>query len=125
MRRQMQKSYQELSAKYDNVFLAYDEQNASFVDFKEKMDIFCTASPYDKSTHKYYTMEYLKDKCLSIFFNYTFSTLVYVHEVIKTKFMSQAWKVFLETEECLEELKKVQKIHGRNAVVSGYIKWTP
>jgi len=122
MKAQMIKCYNELSAKYKQVFMAYDEKSNTYTDYKDMIDIVCMVSPYDRMTHKFYTLDYLKEYCLSIFFNYTFSTLTYVHEVIRTDFMSQIWKVFLETDECLEELKKEQKIHGRNAVVSGYIK---
>lgn len=122
MRQQMRKSYQDLSAKYEGIVITYDERTNSYIDVSNHMDIFCTANPYDRMTHSNYTMAYLKDKCLSIFFNYTFSTLVYCREVIQTEFMSQVWKVFLETKECLDELKNVQIIHGKNGVVSGYIK---
>ena len=93
-----------------------------FEDFKDRMDIFCTASPYDAMTYKYYRLEYLYRYCLSIFFNYAFSALSFVHNVVRTPFMNKVWKVFLDTNENMDDVKNIQQISGMNAVVSGYIK---
>ncbi|WP_295639969.1 glycosyltransferase, partial [uncultured Mailhella sp.] len=122
MMEMMNKTYNDLSKSFSNVFLSYNFDTLEFEDFKDKIDIFCTASPYDYMTYKYYRIDYLHKYCLSIFFNYAFSALSFVHNVIRTPFMNIVWKVFLDTKESMKDVESIQQISGINAVVSGYIK---
>jgi hypothetical protein len=120
---QLKKSYDYFSRRYSNVLLGYDEKTSEYVDYSEKLDFVCFSNPYDCLTHKYFTMEYLREKnVLPFYIHYGFSVTKYSRVVHRLDSFGYFWRVFTNTNLHLRELKKYAAGNGRNAIVTGYCK---
>ncbi|WP_144666841.1 hypothetical protein [Campylobacter jejuni] len=67
---QMEKTYKNLSKKYNNVHFSYDKQKGRFIDFSSKYDMICILNPYDDMTYKFFTVFYNCKKSLIFYFDY-------------------------------------------------------
>ena len=118
-------TYESLTQKYgyERIILGYDYQNDIYSDPSDRFDIIAFANPYDNMTHKYYSMKYLcRKNILTIFTNYGYPACRYVRVVHGLLFTSLVWRVFVENEKILSELKKCSMCHGSNLFAIGYGK---
>lgn len=116
-------TYNSLKKEFKNVCKGYEIKNKKFVDFSTKLDMIHFHSPYDETSHPFFTVKYFLSKnVLPFYISYSFSVTNYFKEKIKLDTYSLFWKIFIENKYCLKELKKHQQIHGKNAVVTGYCK---
>lgn len=122
----MDKTYFSLSAKYkNNVLISYDDKKKKFIDFSKKMDIVCSANPYDGMTNKLYSIKYLatKKNILAVFCNYFyFGKLLQELDVISLNEYSLFWLVFAENNISKSYIKKYSKLSNNQICVSGYLK---
>ena len=120
---QINKTFNNLSLKYSKVYNSWDNKKKQFVDYSDKMDIVCTANPYDWMTYKYYQIgELFKKEILSIFFNYGYPAVSYARKVAGQYSLSVSWKVFSESNVIIKEFEKEMINKGSNLVLSGYMK---
>jgi hypothetical protein len=121
---QMEKTYNSLSKKFGNIYKSYDEKLKLFIDFSDKMDLMCSENPYDTMTYKYYSIEYLKNKDILLFYiNYFYAGRTkYEYSVVQLPSYNYMWKIFFESEKSMEILGKKQPVKGKNFVLSGYCK---
>ena len=123
MLEQMDKTYNSLSLKYPNVYHSWDKNKKKFVDYSDKMDIVCTANPYDWMTYKYYQISKLfKNEILSIFFNYGYPAVSYARKVARQYSLAVSWIVFSESNDIIKEFENQMLNKGENLVLSGYMK---
>ena len=123
MYEQMEKSYNNLSAKYSCVYSSYDNVRKLFIDYSARMDIVCTANPYETMTNKLYRIGKLcKKNILPIYFNYGYPAVSFARKVASLGSLAKMWKVFSESESIIEEYCKSMKTHGTNLVLAGYMK---
>lgn len=117
-------AYYSLSKQYPGKVLhGYNSDMETYVEFKDKFDIVFFCNPYKSLVHKNHDISYFLDKnVLPIYASYGFAALSFWDEVIATDFYNYLWKACVETESNLQHLKDVEKIHGINGVVTGYIK---
>ena len=121
---QMNKTYETLSREFPNyVYKSWDEKTKKFKDFSNKMDIYCTANPYDTMTHKLYRIEKLsKKQLLSIYFNYGYPSVQFSKRVAALDGLSRFWKVYSESEYAMKEYGNSMRNNGKNLVLAGYMK---
>ncbi len=119
-----QTTFSTLSELYgERVRQGYDIEFDQFIEIKEEYDIVCFNNPYPKMAHPYHYVDYFLDKdVLTMYVNYGFFTLKYGRNIVALDFYNQVWKVFLDSEENYQDLKKTQKLRGKNGVVVGYMK---
>lgn len=124
MQEQMQKAFESLSKIYGNrVHKAWDDKKKAFEDWSSKMDIVCSANPYDGMTHKYYRIGKLAKKgILPIYFNYGYPSVNWAKKVAALDSLSKTWKVFSESQYIAEIYSQEMKSKGKNLVVAGYMK---
>lgn len=119
----LKKTYQYLSSCYDNVYWSYDFEKNKFIDFSDKIDLFCTANPYDDMTYDYYRVQYLATQgILSFYMNYGFITSNWTFSLYKNAEYNQFWRFFIENDYVLQKFKKYSLLGGRNAKCVGYAK---
>lgn len=117
-------TYEGLKAEYgDRVIGGYDKQTDEYLELKDEYSIIFFCNPYKHLVHRYHEIEYFLDKpVLSLYSSYGFAALKFWDEVIATDFYNYVWKACVETPSNLKHLQQVQKIKGRNGVVTGYVK---
>ncbi len=107
----------------EHVIEGYDCKLDQYLDIGNEYDLIFFNTPYKGMIHEYHNVEYFLDKdVLTFYVNYGFFTLKYGREIVKQDFYNYVWKVFIDSDENLRDLKKVEMIRGKNGVVSGYIK---
>lgn len=113
-----------LQAEFGNdVIGGYDVVADQYLELGEDYDLVFFSNPYIKMAHVFHHVNYFLDKdVLTFYVNYGFFTLKFGREIVKQDFYNYVWKVFIDSNENLQDLKKVEAIHGKNGVVSGYIK---
>lgn len=93
------KSYQNLSEKYQKVQKGYNASNDTFLDFSSKMDMAYFDNPYDCMVHDVFKVDYLKNKnILPFHINYGYMLTKYSRTVFATAEYSYFWKIFVECE---------------------------
>lgn len=123
MYEQLEKTYKTLSGKYSCVYKSYDDEKNGFVDYSEKMDIVCSANPYENMTSRLYRIGKLCQKnILPIYFNYGYPAVSFARRVAALGSLAKMWKVFSESTSIVEEYAKSMKTHGANLVLAGYMK---
>lgn len=124
MHLQMEKTYEYLKDKYGSkVFCAYHADTENFLDYSNRVDIVCSANPYDSMTHHNYRVRTLLDKgVISFYINYGYPTVRYAREVFARQFCSLQWKYFIEATDLIPEYEQHEIIHGKNTVAIGYPK---
>lgn len=123
--KQAKQTYESLSQKYglERVILGYDYANDTYSDPSDRFDIIVFANPYDSMTYRYFTMNYLCSKnVLTIFTNYAYSISRHSRFIHRLLFTNLAWRVFVENESILKELKHCSRCYGSNLYVIGYVK---
>ncbi|MDR2781952.1 MAG: hypothetical protein LBB21_05900 [Holosporaceae bacterium] len=116
-------SYESLSKQYSDVRKGYDPLTGNFTDFSDDMDMAYFDNPYDCMAHEFFSINYLRKKDILLFYiNYGYMLTKYSRTVFALQEYSYFWRIFIETESILEDLKKYQIINGKNAVVTGYCK---
>jgi hypothetical protein len=127
MRNQLSKAYKRFVSLYgaDKVVSGYDEKTANYIDYSDKFDIVCFSSPYDTMTHKYFQMNYLKQKNVLTFY------IEYCHigihhysrkHIVNLPVINMFWKIFTENEYCYKEYCHYQAIRGKNVAITGICK---
>ncbi len=121
---QMKKTYATLSARYKNVYMAYDQASGTFQDFCEKADMVFFATPYDEMTHELYGINRYSTKgILTLYVSYAPIINHYaIKHIINLPSMNICWRVFADSKENLEEYKKYTAARGKNVVLTGYCK---
>lgn len=105
------------------VLAGYDIINDIYLELFSNFNIVFFANPYKHLAHPFHHIEYFLEKpVLTIYANYGFAALKFWDEVIATDFYNYLWIACVETNSNYEYLKTKQKIKGRNALVTGYIK---
>ena len=117
-------AYDELAAEYPGkVVKAYDFDTDTYLDLKDEYSIMFFANPYNTLVHPLHHVENFLDKnVLPVYVSYGFAALKFWEEVIATDFYNYMWMCPIETPANLKHLKSVEKIKGKNGVVTGYIK---
>lgn len=124
MEETMQRTYDQLSAKYPRVYMGYDLQTERYIDFSDKLDIVFFGNPYSRMAHPYHFIWHMLNRnILTCFQNYGYFTLLFgrVH-IASQPFFNACWRVFTDSEENYQDLVQHQKRRGANAHVTGYFK---
>ena len=123
---QLQKTYTTFAKKYgkEYVYNSLNSQNNHFTDFTANFDIVCFANPYDSMTDKLFTVKYFAQKgILPIYVNYGSMPDYYAREhIINLESLNLCWKVFVDTQDNLNDVIEYTDMKGMNAVLSGYCK---
>lgn len=120
---QMKKTYETLSAKYKNVFMAYDENNDDFTDLHDKMDVCVFANPYDFMTKSIYSVKYLSQFALCVHIPYSYTGhLTYNTKIYASDEYSTFWRIFVENKDTYNLIKKYKKSKINNLRITGYPK---
>lgn len=123
LKRYFNQTYKSLKKEYKNILKGYDLKTKKFIDYSDNIDMVNLSTPYEGMSHKFFEIKYLlKKDILPFYISYSFSVTRYFQEKIKFDSYSLFWKIFIENKYCLKELKKYQKIKGKNAVITGYCK---
>ncbi|MCR4662177.1 MAG: hypothetical protein K5765_09315 [Clostridia bacterium] len=118
-------TYDDLLKEYGSsrIIKAYDISKDTYLDIKDEYSILFFSNPYKVLVHKYHEIEYFLDKTvLPIYVSYGFAALSFWEEVVAMDFYNYLWKASIETQMTLEHLKQIQRLKGKNGVVTGYIK---
>ena len=120
---QMEKTYRSLSARYKNVYMAYNFGKRDFIDWHNKMDVCFFANPYDSMTHKMYSVNYLSYfvLCLHVPYSYT-GHLVYNTNIYKSDEYSKFWRIFVENDNTANLIKNYKQSAINNLCITGYTK---
>jgi hypothetical protein len=106
-----------------NLIDIYDKNKNEYIDISEKLDLVCISNPYDCLTHKFFTIEYLKDKdILPFYINYGFNITNYSKKVISQKEFAYFWKIFVETKYCMEYYILYSTARKESLSLVGYAK---
>lgn len=122
---QVDKGHKMLSKDYgDLVHKCYDENTREFIDFSDDMDILATSQPYEMASDKIYSIRYAVSKqILPIFAHYGMETTSWSpNEVVVILILNCCWKIFVNTKYGLQDHKTLTINHGKNAILTGYIK---
>ena len=123
---QLHKTYNAFSKKYGKEYVcnSLDSQNNNFIDFTLDFDIVCFANPYDLMTDKLFSVKYHAQKgILPIYVNYGSMPDYYAREhIINLESLNLCWKVFVDTQDNLNDVIEYTDMKGMNAVLSGYCK---
>ena len=123
---QLHKTYTTLSKEYGKEYVrnSLNQENNRFIDFTSDFDVVCFANPYDSMTDKLFTVKYFAQKgILPMYVNYGSMPDYYAREhIINLESLNLCWKVFVDTQENLNDVIKYTDIRGKNAVLSGYCK---
>ncbi len=120
---QLEKTYNSLNSKYNNVYMSYDYNTKSFTDYTDKIDIVCFANPYDNMTYKYYnSIHLINNNKLYFFINYAYSGRTkYDITFFRMSFIQNAWKYFIESNGCYNEIIKANP-KLKSIEITGYSK---
>ncbi len=125
MLRILKATYAELAARYPFVKYAVDFDETGITVYhnvSEGADLVCYPSPYDVSYSLYNPYYAVRNGLLSFHINYGFFRSGYDRIVYRMDNYNNFWKVFLETEQNLQEYKTYGNSLGYNAEVVGYAK---
>ncbi len=123
MTSQLQKSLASFSIFSSPVLSGYDFDKNSFIDFSMDFDIVVMSNPYEEMTHEYFRLSYLiKRSVLPIYIHYGFSIFKYDYKVLAQKHMMDFWRIFLDTSDCLDEMRKFSNFNWDNCRTTGYCK---
>lgn len=117
-------TYQELHDKYgDRVLNGLDINSNVYLELKEDYQLVFFNNPYSRMAFKFHHVTYFLDKnVLPLYVNYGFAAIKYGRNIMKTDFYNLLWKVCIDSEINLQDLKEHQPIKGKNALVTGYVK---
>jgi len=119
----LKKTYEALREKYTKVYLGFDYKSNKYTDYSTKTDLVCFPNVYEELTNRIFTQSYYLDKeTLTFYINYSFGISKFSNEMIKRQTYNEFWKIFVPTQEHLNEFKKHQMLKGSNVVVTGYPK---
>ena len=121
---QYNQTYKELFEKYGNrVISGYDNITEQYYDPSDEYPIVFFNNPYSRMAYKYHHVTYFLDKdVLTLYPYYGFAAVKYGRNLMKTDFYNYVWKLCLDSELNRKDLEKYQPIHGKNALISGYVK---
>lgn len=121
---QLQKTYDTLKNKYGESLVKNSYVNNKFKDYSKECDIASFANPYDHMTHNFYTIRhYIIKGALPFYINYGTMPDLYGRDyVINLDSLNACWKVFVDTKDNLDDVKKYTFTKGKNAVLTGYCK---
>ena len=121
---QYNQTYSELLEKYgDRVISGYDDITGQYFDPNDEYSIVFFNNPYSRMAYKYHHITYFLDKdVLTLYPYYGFAAVKYGRNLMKTDFYNYVWKLCLDSELNRKDLEKYQPIHGKNALVCGYLK---
>lgn len=123
---QLNKTYSNFVKKYgpDYVYSSLDEQNNCFIDYTSNFDIVCFANPYDSMTDNLFSIKYFAQKgILPFYVNYGSMPDYYARKhIINLESLNLCWKVFVDTKDNLDDVKKYTDLQGKNAFLTGYCK---
>ena len=121
-RKNFLKIKEELSEYSDITYYVPFEEEKDNINLKEIADIAVFSIPYDICREKYNLENIISLNILPALVNYGFFRSKYDRELIASSKYSLFWKIFVETEQNLEEYKKYQKVKAKNTVLTGYCK---
>ncbi|MBR2941764.1 MAG: hypothetical protein IKB82_00025 [Clostridia bacterium] len=121
---QFARAVEELSAKYPGrVVQGYDPATGVHTDIGETYGVLFFANPYDGMVAPEYKVpRFWKSNVLLLYAYYGFASVTYGRVVMQTDMYNSVWKLLLDTQMSLEDLKIHQPVGGVNGVVTGYVK---
>lgn len=121
---QMEKTFNNLSKKYENVLVGYQKNADTYWDMANKCDLMVMVNPYDIMTHNNFSIAHFA-KCgvLPVFISYGFFPDYYArNHIINLDSLNMCWKVLVDTHDNWEDVKQYTFLKGANAVLTGYCK---
>jgi hypothetical protein len=119
----LKKNKESFNKIFKNLIIPFNEYTKEFIDISEKLDFICFSNPYDCLTHKFFTINYIKNKdVLPFYMNYGFNITNYSKNTIGQKEFSYFWKIFVETEECKKYYVSYSPAKEDSLSVVGYAK---
>jgi len=117
-------TYEDLFQKYgDRVLNGLDVNANVYLELKEDYQLVFFNNPYSKMAFKFHHVTYFLNKnVLPLYVNYGFAAIKFGRNIMKTDFYNLLWKVCIDSEINLQDLKEHQPIKGHNALVTGYVK---
>jgi len=122
---QYEQTYGELIEKYgvQRVISGFDATTGNYYDPGDEYPIVFFNNPYSRMAYKWHHVTYFLDKdVLTLYPYYGFAAVKYGRNLMKTDFYNYVWKLCLDSELNRKDLNKYQPIHGKNALVCGYLK---
>ena len=121
---QFTRAYEELSEKYPGrVVRGYDPETSSHTDIGETYSVLFFANPYGHMVAPEYQIRHFwKKNVLMLYAYYGFGAVNYGRQVMQTDVYNSVWKLLLDTELSLQDLKTYQPVKGLNGIVTGYVK---
>ena len=121
---QFAQAMNELEEKYPNrVVAGYELTTEKHVDIDETYSILFFANPYGKMVAPEYQIRHFwKKNVLMLYAYYGFGATTYGRLVMQTDVYNSVWKLLLDTELSLQDLKIHQPVKGKNGLVTGYVK---
>lgn len=116
------KTYNDLSNQYKNVFKVYDEKKNKYTNYLKQTDIAILNTNDQVIYPKMYRIyNFIKHDILTCLVYYSYS-LLNISNVVNTDVVNLVWKYFVENKDKYNEISKIQAIKGKNLVASGYPK---
>lgn len=120
---QKEQTFRTLSKRYpQHVQKSWDEATNTYIDYSDEMDLVCSANPYDGMTHQLYSISYLHQKTLPVYFNYGYPSSVVSQRVASSLFYSLQWFIFCESPYLRRYMAQHMLNKGSNLKLCGYIK---
>lgn len=121
---QFRQAMEELEEKYPGCVVAgYVPEANRHIDIGEQYGVLFFSNPYGKMVASVYQIRHFwKKNVLMLYAYYGFGATNYGRLVMQTDVYNSVWKLLLDTELSLKDLKIHQPIKGKNAVVTGYVK---
>lgn len=121
---QFTRAYSELEATYPGrVIKGWDPVSDTHIDIGDTYNILFFANPYGNMVAEEYRIRHFWNKdVLMLYAYYGFGAVNYGRQVMLTDVYNSVWKLLLDTEMSLEDLKIHQPIKGINGLVTGYVK---
>ena len=121
---QFTRTVQELEEKYPGrVVKGYNPETGAHTDVGETYSVLFFANPYDHMVAPAYQIRHFwKKNVLMLYAYYGFGAVTYGRMVMQTDMYNSVWKLLLDTQLSLEDLKIHQPVKGVNGLVTGYVK---
>jgi hypothetical protein len=125
MLKQLQKAVQTFQNIYgvEKIRIGYDGEQDQFIDISGEFDLVCFTTPYDEMTHRYFQLDYLKNReILPFFILYATESASWIKHIAESPEVNFFWKIFVNYPATLECYRQFQQIKGRNVAVVGNIR---
>ena len=119
----LQKTFNNLSKQYSNVYYGYDLATNSFVDIAPFVDIAFFSNPYDFGVNPLHQIQYLSNTTLCAYIPYAYTGRVnYDLGVFQSLEYSLLWRVYAENHNVQSLINQYQLAKVNNVETIGYPK---